>query len=178
MLLELLDPISGKWRGLRGSPDGASHVIDGVWQVPATQVSPTVGGVEDWEVVADVGAASKTVIGLRYVVNPGDDVIASERLAEGGQDGGLVFPESFVRQPVGLASDITLVVYTVLVADTANAAANGSILPTGTTPANTQTAMTKWVLPAGLKGFKVSLTKQYEATTTKALIRLEGYENV
>lgn len=164
--------------GAQLTPSGALHAVDGVWQVPATQAPPQVGGVEDWEVVLDIGAASKQAIGLRYVVNPGDDVIAGERLAEGGQDGGIVFPGQAVRQPVGLADGVVLVVYTVLVADAANASANGSILPTGTTPANAQTAMTKWVLKAGLKGFKLSLSDGFTLTNSKVLVRLEGYENV
>jgi hypothetical protein len=70
--------------------NGSVPVLDGVTQVPRTPVEPTINGTPAGNLLCEVGTGH--ICEFRYVVNPGNDVLAAESLAWLVHGAGSLFP--------------------------------------------------------------------------------------
>lgn len=145
-------------------------------EVPRLAVTPEIGGTPARKLIKNTNAASSTILGFRYSIAPGDDVVAGGRLAEQLTDTWLLSPGDTAAHIV--ISPVAFSVYVAAVANVAYANAAGTILPTGTTAANTRTAMSKLDYGAGVQLIELTCHESYQiASVTYALLSMGGGED-
>lgn len=161
--------------------DAEGRVITGE-QVARPSVTPDVGGTPTRKVLKTTNAAASAsqILGWRIMIAPGSQFEAGAGLAEHVGD------TTFLK----VGSDFTLTVdkddeYSVYVVCVANVAYNnsaGTILPTGTSEANTRTAMTKLDFAAATKTLQFSVSDNYELPPSgspllRSMLTVEGRDH-
>jgi hypothetical protein len=158
----------------REASGGAAHVLDGLTGVPRLQVLGEVAGTPTVKVIKNTNADASTILGWRFTVNAGDDIVAGARLAEDGIDCGFVQPGDVAA--IGVLPGVAVTIHAVCVANVAYANAAGTILPTGTTEANTRTAMTRFEFEAGTRVVTLEASSSYIiSSVTYAMLMARGH---